>query len=77
MKKIFTVVGASPQFITATVVSRAIAQTDGITEVLFHTGQHDDSNISNVFFDELDIPRPHYQLGVGGGFHGQNTERMV
>jgi hypothetical protein len=51
MKKIFTVVGARPQFIKAPVVSRAIAQTEGIREVLVHTGQHYDSNMSDVFFD--------------------------
>lgn len=76
-KKIFTVIGARPQFIKAAVVSRAIAATDGITEVLVHTGQHYDSNMSDVFFDELDIPRPNHHLGVGGGTHGQNTGRML
>ncbi len=75
--KIFTVVGARPQFIKAAVVSRAIAQLQGISEVLVHTGQHYDSNMSDVFFDELDIPRPHHHLGVGGGSHGQNTGRML
>ncbi len=77
MKKIFTVVGARPQFIKAAVVSRAIAKTEGIKEVLVHTGQHYDSNMSDVFFDELDIPRPQHNLGVGGGTHGQNTGRML
>jgi UDP-GlcNAc3NAcA epimerase len=77
MKKIFTVVGARPQFIKAAVVSRAISETKGITEVLVHTGQHYDSNMSDVFFAELDIPRPDYHLGVGGGTHGQNTGRML
>jgi UDP-GlcNAc3NAcA epimerase len=77
MKKIFSVVGARPQFIKAAVVSRAIAETEGITEVLVHTGQHYDNNMSDVFFDELDIPRPHHHLGVGGGTHGQNTGRML
>lgn len=77
MKKIFTVVGARPQFIKASMVSKAIAETQGITEVLVHTGQHYDSNMSDVFFDELDIPRPNHHLGVGGGSHGQNTGRML
>lgn len=77
MKKILTVVGARPQFIKAAVVSRAIAQTESITEVLVHTGQHYDTNMSDVFFDELDIPRPQHHLGVGGGTHGQNTGRML
>lgn len=77
MKKIFTVIGARPQFIKAAVVSKAIAQTEGVNEVLVHTGQHYDSNMSNVFFDELDISRPKYHLGIGGGTHGQNTGRML
>lgn len=77
MKKIFTVVGARPQFIKASVVSRSIAKTEGITEILVHTGQHYDSNMSDVFFEELDIPKPHYHLGIGGGTHGQNTGRMI
>lgn len=77
MKKIFTVVGARPQFIKAAVVSRCITKTEGITEVLVHTGQHYDSNMSDIFFDELDIPKPQHHLGVGGGTHGQNTGRMV
>ena len=77
MKKIFVVVGARPQFIKAAVVSRAIVQTEGIEEVLIHTGQHYDSNMSDVFFEELDLPKPHYHLGVGGGTHGQNTGRML
>ncbi len=70
-------IGARPQFIKAAVVSRAITQTEGITEVLVHTGQHYDTNMSDVFFDELDIPRPRHHLGVGGGTHGQNTGRML
>ena len=53
MKNIFTVVGARPQFIKAAAVSRAIAQTKGITEVLVHTGQHYDSNMSDVFFFQM------------------------
>lgn len=76
--KIFTVVGARPQFIKAAVVSRAIAQHQGnIVEVLVHTGQHYDVNMSEVFFEELSIPRPSHNLGVGGGTHGQNTGRML
>lgn len=77
MKKIFTVVGARPQFIKAAVVSRAIAQAEGLSEVLVHTGQHYDSNMSDVFFEELEIPKPQHHLGVGGGTHGQNTGRML
>lgn len=75
--KIFTVVGARPQFIKAAVVSRAFKQYVGLQEMLVHTGQHYDSNMSDVFFDDLNIPRPHHHLGVGGGSHGQNTGRML
>lgn len=75
--KIFTVVGARPQFIKAATVSRVIGQTANCSEILVHTGQHFDANMSDVFFRELDIPKPHYNLGVGGGTHGQNTGRML
>jgi UDP-GlcNAc3NAcA epimerase len=76
--KIVTVVGARPQFIKAAVVSRALARhRQHVKEVLVHTGQHYDANMSDVFFNELDIPRPAYHLGVGGGPHGQNTGRML
>jgi UDP-GlcNAc3NAcA epimerase len=76
--KIVTVVGARPQFIKAAVVSRALAKhRQHVKEVLVHTGQHYDANMSDVFFNELDIPRPSYHLGVGGGPHGQNTGRML
>lgn len=76
--KIFTIVGARPQFIKAATLSRALqVQSDKITEVIVHTGQHYDSNMSDVFFTELNIPKPHYNLGIGGGSHGQNTGRML
>jgi len=74
--KVVTVVGARPQFIKAAAVSRALG-TKSIKEVLLHTGQHFDSNMSDVFFEELEIPRPEYHLGIGGGSHGQNTGRMI
>lgn len=73
---IVTVIGARPQFIKAAVVSHAFAAR-GITESLVHTGQHFDANMSDVFFDELEIPRPTHNLGIGGGTHGQNTGRMI
>jgi len=76
--KVLTVVGARPQFIKAAVVSRAIQNDAGkVTEILVHTGQHYDHNMSEVFFDQLGIPRPTHNLGVGGGSHGQNTGRML
>lgn len=75
--KILTVVGARPQFIKAATVSRIIGSTTCCSEVMVHTGQHFDANMSDVFFQELDIPKPHYNLGIGGGTHGQNTGRML
>ena len=84
MLKIITIIGARPQFIKAATVSRAIAQynrlanaTDSITEILVHTGQHYDDNMSRIFFDELDIPKPHYNLGIGSGPHGKQTGAML
>ncbi len=75
--KIVTVVGARPQFIKAAVVSRKLREREGVQEIIVHTGQHFDANMSDVFFDELDIPRPNHHLGIGGGTHGQNTGRMI
>jgi UDP-GlcNAc3NAcA epimerase len=75
--KIATIVGARPHFIKAATISRAIAKHDGVNEVLIHTGQHFDANMSDIFFAELDIRLPDYHLGIGGGSHGQNTGRMV
>ena len=76
--KILTVVGARPQFIKAAVVSRAFKERrPDVSEILVHTGQHYDANMSGVFFEELNIPRPTHNLGVGGGTHGQNTGRML
>lgn len=77
MKKIVTVLGARPQFIKASVVSHAIARTLGLSEVLVHTGQHFDANMSDVFFSELEMSRPAYFLGIHGGGHGAMTGRML
>lgn len=77
MMKIATIVGARPQFIKAAAVSRVIAGEPQVNEMLIHTGQHFDSNMSDVFFDELDIRPPDFHLGIGGGTHGQNTGRMI
>ena len=71
-----TIIGARPQFIKAAVVSRALAE-EGVSETIIHTGQHFDANMSDVFFEELEIPRPDHNLGIGGGSHGQNTGRMI
>ncbi|MGD9780907.1 MAG: non-hydrolyzing UDP-N-acetylglucosamine 2-epimerase [Kiritimatiellia bacterium] len=75
MRKIATIVGARPQFIKAAAVSRALRKS--FHEVLVHTGQHYDGNMSQVFFDELDIPRPDYDLGIGSGGHGAQTGAML
>lgn len=75
--KIATIVGARPQFIKAATISRTITAQSGISEVLIHTGQHFDANMSDVFFSELDIRRPDHNLGIGGGTHGENTGRMI
>jgi UDP-GlcNAc3NAcA epimerase len=77
--KIVTVVGARPQFIKAAAVSRAIRQgaSPRLREIIVHTGQHFDDNMSQVFFDELEIPAPDHSLGVSGGGHGEMTGRML
>lgn len=75
--KIATIIGARPQFIKASAVSRAFAGSPGTTEVLIHTGQHYDSNMSAVFFQELEIPAPQYNLGIGSGSHGEQTGRQL
>lgn len=75
--KVLTVVGARPQFIKAAAVSRVLRATPGMSEVLVHTGQHYDDNMSRVFFEELEIPEPDYDLGVGSGTHGVQTGRML
>ncbi len=77
MKKVFTVVGARPQFVKAATVSRAIQKTEGIEEVLVHTGQHFDKNMSDVFFDEMDIPKPDHHLDIHSLNHGAMTGRMM
>ncbi len=73
--KIVTVVGARPQFIKASVVSAALKSH--CQEVLVHTGQHYDANMSDVFFEELKIPHPAYNLGIGSGTHGRQTGEML
>lgn len=77
MKKILTVIGARPQFIKASVVSHAIREMGYISEVMVHTGQHFDANMSDVFFAELGLPQPDYHLDIHGGTHGAMTGRML
>ena len=77
--KLVTIIGARPQIIKAAALSRAIRNhyADQIQEVIVHTGQHYDNNMSQVFFDELQIPRPDYNLHVGSASHGVQTARMT
>ncbi|HEV2548620.1 MAG TPA: UDP-N-acetylglucosamine 2-epimerase (non-hydrolyzing) [Stellaceae bacterium] len=75
--RILTIVGARPQFIKAAVLSRVIAAEPGATEIMVHTGQHFDTNMSDIFFQELAIPAPARHLGVHGGGHGEMTGRML
>jgi UDP-GlcNAc3NAcA epimerase len=77
MLKIVTVIGARPQFIKASTLSRVVSQQDNIKEIIVHTGQHFDNNMSKVFFEEMQIPEPKYNLGIAGGTHGNNTGRML
>ncbi len=77
--KLINIVGARPQFIKASAVSRAIKLnfSDRISEIIVHTGQHYDKEMSDVFFDELEIQKPHYNLGVGSSTHGKQTAMMI
>ena len=76
-KKIVTIVGARPQFIKAAVLSRIIASNQELAEIIVHTGQHFDTNMSAVFFDEMQIPEPKYNLGINEMTHGQMTGKML
>ncbi len=77
--KIVTIIGARPQIIKAAALSRAIREhyVDQVQEIIVHTGQHYDDNMSQVFFDELQIPRPDYNLHVGSATHGVQTAKMI
>lgn len=75
--KILTILGARPQFIKAGSVSREIAKHKSITEIIVHTGQHYDTNMSDIFFQEMKIPKPNYFLGIGGKSHGAMTGQMI
>lgn len=76
-RKILSVVGARPQFIKAAPVSEALAARNDLHEVMVHTGQHFDDNMSGDFFKELRLPAPAYRLGINGGGHGAMTGRMM
>lgn len=81
--KIVTIIGARPQFIKAAAVSRTIStynqsqETSSVVEIIVHTGQHFDRNMSEIFFDEMNIPRPHYHLAIHGMSHGAMTGEMM
>ncbi len=79
MKKILTIVGARPQIIKSSAISRAIKNkySNELKEVIVHTGQHYDENMSKVFFDEMGIPEPDHNLNVGSGSHGAMTAKML
>ena len=74
--KLITILGARPQFVKAATVSRELKKV-GVTEVIVHTGQHFDHNMSQVFFDEMEIPQPDYNLEISGLNHGAMTGRML
>jgi UDP-GlcNAc3NAcA epimerase len=78
-KRIITIIGARPQIIKSSALSRAIRNSfsDKIEEIIVHTGQHYDENMSNVFFEEMEIPKPNYNLNVGSGSHGTQTAKMI
>src|SRR5690606_36661604 len=75
--KILTVVGARPQFIKAIAISAAAARRDDMEEVLLHTGQHYDDNMSEVFFRDLKLPQPKYRFNLGGSSHAEMTGRQL
>jgi UDP-GlcNAc3NAcA epimerase len=75
--KVMTIVGARPQFVKASAVSHAFRVHGGVREIMVHTGQHFDPAMSDLFFDELDIPKPDHHLAISGGSHGAMTGRML
>ena len=77
MKRIVTILGARPQFVKAAALSRVFSQRNDIKEILVHTGQHYDNNMSEIFFQEMEIPKPAYNLGVNGGTHAVMTASMM
>ena len=77
MKKIITILGARPQFVKAAVLSRVISKYNSVEEIIIHTGQHYDTNMSDIFFSEMEIPKPKYNLAINGLGHGAMTGQML
>lgn len=75
--RVVTVVGARPQFVKTAMVSRALRAIPNIEEITVHTGQHYNNNMSQVFFDEMEISKPAYNLGIGSSTHARQTGRML
>ncbi len=75
--KLLTIIGARPQFVKAAALSREFKKHPGLQEVIVHTGQHFDANMSDIFFDEMEIPKPDYHLNINGLSHGAMTGQML
>ena len=75
--KIVTIIGARPRFIKVAMVSRVLRAKQGVREILVHTGQHFDENMSEIFFEQMEIPKPNYNLDIAGLNHGAMTGRML
>lgn len=75
--KLLTIIGARPQFVKAAALSREIKKHPELNEIIVHTGQHFDANMSDIFFEEMDIPKPHYNLNINGLSHGAMTGQML
>jgi UDP-GlcNAc3NAcA epimerase len=75
--KLLTIIGARPQFVKAAALSREIKKHTQLQEIIVHTGQHFDANMSDIFFDEMEIPKPHYNLNINGLSHGAMTGQMM